>query len=183
MADVTIKQHDTWPPLTFRLVDAVRALSTIGKSGTTVTVQTTTAHRLSTGDYVYVDDTAAFSDDVARPITVTGLRSFTYTDSDSANKPDATGGSVARGVDLSSASSIQLLAKTASVVITGTCVKDSNQNANRGKGSYVWLAGDTANIGVYDLEFQVDWGGSPTKLQTFPNGTYLSLEIKADLGP
>lgn len=180
--DVTIKKNDTWPPLAFRLADAVRTITQIAKSGTTVTVQTTAAHRLATGDYVYIDDTVLFSDDIARPITVTGVRSFTYTDVDSTNKPTESSGKVARGVDLTTATAIRFIAKTQAVVVTGTCGKDGNQTANRGRGTYTWASGDTATVGIYDVEFEVNWGGSPPRLETFPNTGYESLEIKAELG-
>jgi hypothetical protein len=182
VADVTIKQNDTWPPLGFRLVDAVRSIATISKSGSTVTVVTRSVHRLATNDYVYIDDTVAYSDDVAHQITVTGARTFTYSDGDSGSKADETVGTVARGVDLTGASTIRFIAKTTSLAIVGTCAKDATQTTNRGKGTYTWASGDTATIGMYDVEFEVNWGGTPTKLETFPNDTYRTLEIKGELG-
>lgn len=110
MADLTLKQNDTWPPLTFTL--------------------------------------------------------------------SGTGGPI----DLTTATSIKVILKTASVVVTGTATKDPDQVVNKGKATYTWAVGDTAVIGTYDVEFEVNWGGSPAKIETFPNTGYLSLEIKDDLG-
>lgn len=109
MADFTIKQHDTWPPLAFTLSDA---------SGP---------------------------------------------------------------VDLTTATTIKFIAKGQTVIITGTCVKDPDQTVNKGKGTYTFLAADTAVNGLYDVEFEVNWGGTPAKVETFPNVGYLSLEIVDDL--
>jgi hypothetical protein len=110
MADVTLKQNDTWPPLAFTLMDQ--------------------------------------------------------------NGP----------VDLTTATSIKIVMKGATVTVTGTCTKNADQVTNKGKGTYTFLASDTSVIGAYDLEFEVNWGGSPAKIQTFPNDGYLSLVIVDDLG-
>jgi hypothetical protein len=83
-------------------------------------------------------------------------------------------------VDLSTATAVKLIAKSQQFVITGACVKDADQVANKGEGTYTWVAGDTANPGIYDVEFEVTWGTG--KIETFPNSGYKSLEITTDLG-
>lgn len=45
---------------------------------------------------------------------------------------------------------------------------------------YVWLLGDTDTVGTYNGEFEVEY--PDTRLETFPNGVYLTLKIFADLG-
>jgi hypothetical protein len=41
--------------------------------------------------------------------------------------------------------------------------------------------GDTAFVGVYDAEADIDWGDG--KRQTVPNSSYLTVEILASLDP
>lgn len=53
-------------------------------------------------------------------------------------------------------------------------------DAVNGEVTYVWQTGDTATAGVYDMEVEITWAAGG--IQTFPNDSYESLEIKADLG-
>lgn len=112
MADLTLKAHDTWPPVRFTLSDA--------------------------------------------------------------NGP----------VDLSTATTVKMILKgtanTGAVTITGTCVPDPDQTANKGKGSYTWATGDTDNPDTYNAEFEVTWGDGT--IETFPNDGYKTVLIEEDLG-
>lgn len=86
-------------------------------------------------------------------------------------------------VDLSTADSVKLIMKheSGTPVVIGTCAVASPQTGgNVGKVTYDWTASDTATAGSYDLEFQVTWNVGD--VETFPNDSYKSLEIVADLG-
>jgi len=51
-----------------------------------------------------------------------------------------------------------------------------------GEVQYDWVAGDTdVPPGIYDGEFEIDWGGSLGK-QTVPNDGHIKVVITGDLG-
>lgn len=52
-------------------------------------------------------------------------------------------------------------------------------DATEGNAFYNWQAGDTDNVGVYDVEFQIVWLDG--RVRTFPTRNYRSLEIVASL--
>lgn len=54
-------------------------------------------------------------------------------------------------------------------------------DATSGLIEYAWGATDTDTSGVYNVEVEVDWGGSPAELQTFPNEGYFTVTITDDL--
>ena len=47
---------------------------------------------------------------------------------------------------------------------------------------YVWTGTDTDAAGTYNVEVEVDWGGTPTEFQTFPTKGYFTVTINEDLG-
>lgn len=47
---------------------------------------------------------------------------------------------------------------------------------------YAWAATDTDTSGDYNCEVEIDWGGSPAELQTFPSKGYFTVTITDDLG-
>jgi hypothetical protein len=83
-------------------------------------------------------------------------------------------------IDLTTATQVKILAKnaTGSVTWSGTCTITS---AAGGAVRYV-LTGttDTATVNTYSLEWEITWATG--KITTVPNDSYLTLEIKADLG-
>jgi hypothetical protein len=54
-------------------------------------------------------------------------------------------------------------------------------DATTGVVEYAWASGDTDTTGTYNVEVEVDWGGSPAELQTFPNEGYFTVNIVDDL--
>ena len=46
---------------------------------------------------------------------------------------------------------------------------------------YQWAAGDTDTVDTYTAEVEIDWGGTPAELQTFPSTGYFAVTINADL--
>jgi len=44
---------------------------------------------------------------------------------------------------------------------------------------YDWVVGDTTQIGSYQAEFEVTY--SDGNVETFPNNSYISIEIKDDI--
>lgn len=182
MADFEIKQNDTWPPFTAVLTDLQRNIVSISKSGSTVTVVTSIAHKMTTNDYVYIYGTSQYTDDVARQITVTGPKTYTYVDNDGISKTAETGGTSNRAVVLTGAT-VKFLARKSdqSLTISGNCTL-SNQGSFPGEVNYTFLAVDTAVVGTYDVEIEVNWGGSPAKIETFPHTGYKSMLISDDLG-
>lgn len=68
----------------------------------------------------------------------------------------------------------------------GSTVKINKQpmtevDAAIGIYEYIWADGDTDTSGTYNVEVEVDWGGSPAELQTFPNTGYFTITISDDL--
>lgn len=47
---------------------------------------------------------------------------------------------------------------------------------------YAWGATDTDTSGDFNVEVEIDWGGSPVELQTFPSTGYFAVKINDDLG-
>lgn len=89
---------------------------------------------------------------------------------------DATGSVV----DLSTAVSVRFIMRapgetTAKVDSTGSVL-----TAVSGEVGYAWALGDTNTAGVFQAEFEVNWGGSV--YQTFPAEDYIEVEIVSDLG-
>jgi hypothetical protein len=84
-------------------------------------------------------------------------------------------------VDLSAAIDIKVfLQGPALPLISGTCIADADQVANKGKMTHTWLPAETATVGIYEGEIQVKWTAS--QIQTFPNDDTFEVEIVADLG-
>lgn len=52
-------------------------------------------------------------------------------------------------------------------------------NAARGIVSYEWVAGDTADAGIYNAEFQITYVNN--QVETFPNNGYIKVIIKEEL--
>lgn len=46
---------------------------------------------------------------------------------------------------------------------------------------YVWADGDTDTTGAYNVEVEIDWGGTPAELQTFPSSGFFTVTINDDL--
>jgi hypothetical protein len=53
-------------------------------------------------------------------------------------------------------------------------------DAAAGEVTYTWDAADTDVAGTYEVEFQITW--SDGGVQTIPNDSYFTVEIKTDLG-
>lgn len=84
-------------------------------------------------------------------------------------------------VDLTSATSVNLALKYTTggtPIYYLTMVKDPDQNANRGKCSYEWVAGNTDTPGTFNGEIVVSFSG---KEQTFPTNGYFTVSIIDDL--
>lgn len=83
-------------------------------------------------------------------------------------------------VDLTGAVAVRFIMKA------GTTVKVSRLpmtvvTAASGIVEYVWGATDTDTSGDYNVEVEVDWGGTPAELQTFPSTGYFTVKINDDL--
>lgn len=66
------------------------------------------------------------------------------------------------------------------VNFAGTIVEQPSSSSG-GKVKYQWQTGDTATPGVYRAEFQVTFNDG--RIETYPNGSYLTINIYEDLGP
>lgn len=82
-------------------------------------------------------------------------------------------------IDLTTASQVLVLLKSSSFLVDGTCTIDTPKT--NGHVTYAWVAGDTANSGTYEAEFQIDWGSG--RIETVPNDSYDTVTIMDDLGP
>jgi hypothetical protein len=52
--------------------------------------------------------------------------------------------------------------------------------ANKGKGTFTWVAADTATSGAFEYEFEIIWNDGG--IQTVPADGYLDLTITDDIG-
>lgn len=82
-------------------------------------------------------------------------------------------------IDLTSAVSVVLRAKSTAGVISGTCDITDPEN---GVVSYLPEAGDTSTPGNYNMEWRIDWGQDAGKdrFQTAPSDTVEVLTILAN---
>lgn len=83
-------------------------------------------------------------------------------------------------VDLSTASSVRFIMKSPSSSTAKVDAVGVITSAASGLVGYAWSDGDTDTAGVYEGEFEVDWGSSV--YQTFPAEDYIEIEVVADLG-
>lgn len=52
-------------------------------------------------------------------------------------------------------------------------------NAAKGMVSYAWQAGDTAEAGIYNAEFEITYVND--QVETFPNNSYIKVIVKEEL--
>ena len=53
-------------------------------------------------------------------------------------------------------------------------------NASQGQIAYLWAAGETATVGLFEGEFELTFPGPKT--QTVPGGGYIPINVKDDIG-
>lgn len=82
--------------------------------------------------------------------------------------------------DLTSAVAARFIMKTG---VTLKINKQAMTFVDRPTGvvEYAWAATDTDTSGDYNVEVEIDWGGSPAELQTFPSTGYFTAKISDDL--
>lgn len=91
-------------------------------------------------------------------------------------------------MDLSGAESLKLILKAQTgvppTVIEGVPKAiDPDVDPEHMNWEYEWALNDTAEVGTYNVELEITWDGktTPPHVQTVPNGSYATVEIKADL--
>jgi hypothetical protein len=84
-------------------------------------------------------------------------------------------------VDLSGATDITLVLKTGGTVVSGSCDAISPADGDGNNWQYTWQSGDTDMAGTYQGELQVTWDTG--EVETFPNDSYFTVIVMADLGP
>ncbi len=105
------------------------------------------------------------------------MADFTIKANDRLPVLDAVLSNLSGAINLTTATQVRLIMKSPAFTVTGLCtVVDAATGAVR----YTWAAGDTANAGDYQLEFEITWPGP--KLETVPNDSYKSVSVLADLG-
>lgn len=85
-------------------------------------------------------------------------------------------------IDLTTAIGVSLIVKIKGAADTDPPYFDNPcdiTDALAGEVEYDWDIADTASIGEYNGEFEIDWGGGD--LQTVPNDKYFDIIIVADL--
>lgn len=83
-------------------------------------------------------------------------------------------------VDLSSASGVKFIMTLAGASVATVDTAASIVTGSTGDVAYSWSSGDTDTAGIYNAEFEVNWGSSV--YQTFPADGYIEVEIVEDLG-
>lgn len=83
-------------------------------------------------------------------------------------------------MDLTGATAARFIMKQGSTVKINK-VPMTIVDALTGVVEYAWADGDTDTSGTYNVEVEIDWGGAPPELQTFPNEGYFTVTITDDL--
>ena len=83
-------------------------------------------------------------------------------------------------VDLSTATGVKFVMRAGGASTAKVDYAASITTAASGIVTYTWVSGDTDTAGIYNGEFEVNWGSSV--YQTFPADGYLEIEIVDDLG-
>lgn len=86
-----------------------------------------------------------------------------------------------RAVDLTNAASAKLIAKIQGTATTFTSVLAFGSPRTLGTVVYTPIAADTAVAGAYQAEVEITWA-TPSGVETFPNDTYFTITVVADLG-
>lgn len=86
-------------------------------------------------------------------------------------------------VDLTSADEIKLIL-TGPAVVTGDVDPIDPPDSDGFNASYTLGAQDTATVGTYRGEIEVNWDNTaiPQAIETFPNSGTFALVVEADLG-
>lgn len=83
-------------------------------------------------------------------------------------------------VDLTGNSGVKFIMKSGATIKVNKATMNI-VDAATGIVEYAWGATDTDTSGTYNAEVEVNWGGSPAELQTFPSSGYFVIEITDDL--
>lgn len=84
-----------------------------------------------------------------------------------------------QAIDLSTAEKVKIVLKlkgAGGTVIEGEC---TILPGKEGEIEYEWATGDTKTIGIYEVEFKIQW--APGKIESAPNSSYDEIEIQAAL--
>lgn len=83
------------------------------------------------------------------------------------------------GIDLTAATSVKLLLRAAldNVAVSRPAIITTPA---MGVVTVNWQAADTATADVFNAEFEITWANGG--IQTVPNDSYFTVEVKADLG-
>lgn len=89
---------------------------------------------------------------------------------------------VLSAVDLSTATVIHfyMYDVISGLKVSANAVPNADQTNYKGQVTYTWQGTDTDTTGKYQAEFEVVWASG--KRETFPNDSYISVVILADLG-
>lgn len=83
-------------------------------------------------------------------------------------------------INMTAATSITLLAKSGSTLISGAVSALPTPDADGFNWSYTWDAADTSIVGEYSVELEIDWGDD--HYETIPNEGHETLHIVQDQG-
>jgi hypothetical protein len=83
-------------------------------------------------------------------------------------------------INMTTADSVTLLAKSGATLISGTVVPLAAPDGDGFNWSYTWGAADTNIVGEYSVELEIDWGGG--QYETIPNDGVETLTIIQDQG-
>jgi BppU N-terminal domain len=82
--------------------------------------------------------------------------------------------------DLSTAVAARFIMKSASTIKINKATMTFVDKPT-GVVQYAWGETDTDASGTYNCEVEIDWGGTPAELQTFPSTGYFTVTITDDL--
>ncbi len=82
-------------------------------------------------------------------------------------------------INLTNATAVKFIMRAVGSVTPKINAAMSIQSATSGTCRYIWTAGDSADAGSFNVEFEITWNDGG--VETVPNSGYLSVVIEDDL--
>jgi hypothetical protein len=178
MADLTVRQNDTWPPLRGLATESALTITGSAIAGDTITLP---GHGYAANDMVVLSGLAGGAPlvngnlyFVKTPTLNTFQLALTSGGAAIDITTDITAGTVKRILDLSTAAGGVVVKLIGTVTITGTVtvinppIEEGGQLFN---WKYLWAAADTGTLGDYIARLLITWDAAsvPPKKETVPN--------------
>ena len=181
MSDLTVKAHDTYPPLVATLDD-----TTLSSPGVPIDLTAATSIKLLMKGTSVLVTGACTKLTVASPTASTSTGSNVLSSVSSFTNVQRGSSVIGAGIPNgalvgafdSTAATITLVDGTGAPVNATATTGGVPLTVNKGTVQYSWATNDLAVVDSYQVEFEITW---PSGIQTVPNGGYRSITVMADL--